>query len=235
MKTTATTTKAASAALALLLLTSVSLTAPELRAQEGVPEGERVVMVHEEPRHRLVVDGGDYKVLDIQIQPGDTTLYHTHNSPILYTFLNLGDGPTGGRVSSNTDYLQEPLTHEVTNDGDELFHIVAIAHYGPAMPESASDGPRGIDAEPQLENPWFRSFRFDLEPGEETGVHRHENPVVIVQVTDGEAEVLRDDGFGSQLHGLGEWAFREAGGTYRLHNAGDTPVSVVVNEARERR
>ncbi len=223
----------AQAAGALVVGVAMLLPAGDLLAQEGPAEGERVVIVHEEPRHRLVVDGGEYKVLDIQIQPGDTTLYHTHNSPILYTFINTGSGSTDGRVSSNTDYADEPLTHEVSNDGTELFQIIAVAHYGPPRSDLSANRPDGIDREPQLENPWFRSYRFDLEPGEETPVHRHRNPAVIVQVSDGEGEVLRDDGFGSQLHGEGKWAFREAEGTYRLRNAGDTPVSIVVNEARQ--
>lgn len=221
--------------LGIVLLPGTGLPgADRLAAQEeGEFDDQRVVIVHEEPRHRLVVDAGDIKVLDVQIQPGDTTLPHRHVSPIMYTFVSFGDGPANGRVDSRTDYLEEPLTHRVSNEGPHLFQIIAIAHYGEGSEDLTAHRPDGIEKEPQLENPWFRSYRFELEPGEETAVHRHRNPVVIVQVTEGEAEVVRDDGFGDQLHGLGKWAWREAEGTYRLRNAGDAPVAVVVNEARK--
>lgn len=87
-------------------------------------------MVYQEPRHRLVLEDEELKLLDVQILPGDTTLNHTHDSPILYTYLNLGNGPVNGRVSANVDYATESYTHNVTNDGDELFRIIALAHYG---------------------------------------------------------------------------------------------------------
>lgn len=221
---------------ALLLLAAGLTRAPVLAAQEGdegPPPGERVVIVYEEPRHRLVVDGGEYKVLDVQILPGDTTLWHRHDSPILYTFINLGNGSVDGRTSANLDYLDNPYVHEVTNSGDELFRIIAMASYLPAQSDDDPPAPRGIDEEPQLLNPWFRSYRLDLEPGETTELHRHQNPAVIIQVTDGRAEVLRDDGFGDELHAQGEFSFQEPGGTYRVHNAGDAPVGVVVSEVRK--
>lgn len=214
-----------------VLLACLLVSTGEALAQADVPEGEKVVMVYEEPRHRLVVDQGDVKVLDVQIQPGDTTFYHTHDSPILYTFINLGDGPAGGRVRAVTEYADEPLTHEVTNDGTDLFRILAVAHYGPGVSDSG-DLPAGVDASPRLENRWFRSYRFELAPGEETSVHRHRNPVLVVRATEGRAEVLRDDGFGTRLDGLRRWAWLDPGVSYRLHNPGDSTVAVVVNEAR---
>jgi hypothetical protein len=66
----------------------------------------------------------------VQIQPGDTTLPHTHDSAILYTHLHGPTGPSSGRVISDTRYVQEPLTHEVSNEGPGLLHILALANYG---------------------------------------------------------------------------------------------------------
>jgi hypothetical protein len=64
----------------------------------------RVVQILQEPRHRQVHRDGDIYVLDVQINPGDMTLQHTHDAAILYNFISTGAGPAGGRVSSNTDY-----------------------------------------------------------------------------------------------------------------------------------
>ena len=55
-------------------------------------QDEKVVPVHEEPRHHMVLDNPVTRVLDIQIPPGDTTLFHTHSNPILY--VNMASSQT---------------------------------------------------------------------------------------------------------------------------------------------
>jgi quercetin dioxygenase-like cupin family protein len=196
---------------------------------------QRTVMVYQEPRHRVVMDVGDIKLMDIQIQPGDTTLNHTHDSPILYTFISSGTGPSGGRVTSNTEYLTEPFTHLVTNNGPGLFRIIAMSHYGEGEPGEVDSRPQGIQGDPQLENQWFRSYRLELAPGESTPVQRHRNISVVVQVSEGHTEVTKEAGFGADLTRMGDWTWRDAGSSYTIRNAGSTPVSVVVNEARQSR
>jgi hypothetical protein len=51
-------------------------------------QGDRVVPVHQEPRHRLVYDSPGTRILDVQIPPGDTTLFHTHSDPVLYVTMS---------------------------------------------------------------------------------------------------------------------------------------------------
>jgi len=51
-------------------------------------QGDRVVPVHQEPRHHLVFDSPGTRILDVQIPPGDTTLFHTHSDPILYVTMS---------------------------------------------------------------------------------------------------------------------------------------------------
>jgi quercetin dioxygenase-like cupin family protein len=218
----------AAVAAAMLLVGSLVFPGVELAAQ-------RVVPVHQEPRHRLVLEDAELKLLDVQILPGDTTLYHTHSSPILYTHIGTRTGPADGNVTSNTAYLDEPLTHQVTNQGDHLFRIVALVHYGPGDHSGAATRPEGIRAEPQVENPWFRSYRIELAPGEETPLHRHRHPAVVIQVSEGRVEVSRENGLGAELARIAEWTWREAESPYRIRNVGATPVAVVVNEGRRPR
>lgn len=49
----------------------------------GAQQPERVP-VHQEPHHHLIHDSASVRLLDIQIPPGSTTLYHTHDTAILY-------------------------------------------------------------------------------------------------------------------------------------------------------
>lgn len=213
---------------------ALALVLPLAAAAQNQPEDfpdARVVNILEEPRHRVVHQDGDVWLLDVQINPGDTTLPHTHDAAIMYTFISNGEEALYGRVSSNTDYVEESYTHRVSNDGPGLFRIIALTNYGPPR-DGAMDRPSGLDVDTELENPWFRSYRRELAPGEATSVLTHQNPAVIVQVTDGLVHVSREDGITAELDAMGDWAWRETGSPYRVSNVGDGPVTVVINEAR---
>jgi quercetin dioxygenase-like cupin family protein len=168
-------------------------------------QDEKVVPVHEEPRHRLVLDRPETRILDIQIPPGDTTLFHTHSDPILY--VNMASSQTRsqthgrewsggeaakqpataaapsapfrpGRMNSVTSYSKQPLTHRVNNVGQSLFRLIGIIN------RSAGDASTALSADfatkPEVDNPWFRGYRWELTATEAT--HRHANPVAIVLV-----------------------------------------------------
>lgn len=197
----------------------------------GHLEAQRVVKVEQEPRHRVVVDHPEFKLLDVQILPGDTTLDHTHDSPILYTYISLGNGSAGGRVTANTRYAVQPFTHRVSNSGPDLFRIIALAHFGEGR-VGHDDRPDGMNVEPQLENEWFRSYRLELAPGQETGPITHKNPTFIILVSDGRTRVTKENGFGAELTKQGDWTMRESDSPFSIRNDAREPVSIVVNEAR---
>lgn len=215
--------------LAASLLGTAYLHSPSL-AQDF--RGQRIVQILQEPRHRTVHRDGDVYLLDVQINPGDRTLPHTHDAAILYTFISNGDGPLYGRVSGNTDYVEQNFTHAVSNAGPNLFRIIALTNYGTGLPGASGDRPTGINVEPQEENDWFRSYRLTLEPGETTATQTHSNPSVVIQVSEGTVHVSREDGLTAELTAMGDWAWRNEGSSYTITNRGRQPVDVVVNEAR---
>jgi len=198
---------------------------------------QQAVPVHEEPRHQLVLDDEVAFILDVQIPPGDTTLYHTHADPIFYVSIGTsrtrsqvmgrdwvgpGEGlvSSPGRVFSNIRYADRPVTHRVNNVGDGLFRLIAVINrsHGPSA-DSAVRSPRPIAMLPsgfevEIDNHWFRSFRGTLEPGASSTLHRHALPVVTVQVADG------------------TWLFHIAGTEHRLENPGDTSLELVEIEIR---
>jgi quercetin dioxygenase-like cupin family protein len=216
------------------LLFFVSSSPVDFAAEPAETPGpnDRVVQILQEPRHRTMHKDGDIRLLDVQINPGDMTLFHTHDAAIMYTFISSGSGPSGGRISSNTDYVQENYTHQVANDGPGLFRIIALTNYGPAMGALTSDRPDGLSGEPELENLYFRSYRITLAPGETSAPQTHHNPSVVVQVSDGLAHVTRTDGITAELTEMGDWAWREPHGSYQVKNMGSVPVELVINEAR---
>ena len=226
------------AALAFFALASSTLSlaqSAEAPKKSTVGDPTRIVPILQEPRHRTVHRDGDIYVLDIQINPGDMTLQHTHDAAILYNFISSGRGPSGGRVSSNTDYVANNFTHQVENEGPELFRIIAITNYGPPIGDLKSDRPTGIGVEPEVENPWLRAYSITLEAGKSTELQTHRNPSLVVQVSDGLVHVTREDGITSELTAMGSWAWRNARSSYHVRNVGKAPVKLVINEARTNR
>jgi len=203
---------------------------PSINSTIGDPN--RIVKILQEPRHRLVHRDGDIYVLDIQINPGDMTLQHTHDAAILYNFISSGTGPAGGRVTSNTEYVTKNFTHQVSNEGPGLFRIIALTNYGPPIADPKSDRPTGLTDDPQIENAWLRAYSITLEPGKNTEMQTHQNPSLIVQVGEGLVHVTREDGLTTELNSMGSWAWRNARSTYQVRNVGTTPVKIVINEAR---
>lgn len=201
----------------------------------AVGDPNRIVSILQEPRHRIVHRDGDVYVLDIQINPGDMTLQHTHDAAILYTFISTGAGPAGGRLSANTDYVTKHFTHQVSNAGPGLFRIIALTNYGPPVTDGTSDRPTGMNREPDVENPWLRGYSITLQPGESTAMQTHDNPSLIVQVGEGLVHVTREDGVTTELNTMGGWAWRNARSTYQVRNVGGAPVKIVISEGRRAR
>jgi hypothetical protein len=56
-------------------------------------EGQSPIMpVHQEPHHRQIFQSGPMRIIDLQIPPGDTSWFHTHEWPVFY--LTVADSQT---------------------------------------------------------------------------------------------------------------------------------------------
>jgi len=233
------------AALWLLIVAVFFVPAAQVMAQEGVP-------VHLEPRHRLVFNRLPVRILDVQIQPGDTTLYHTHSSAILYVTIgvsptnqqtlggdwgsvNLSSPPRGepGSFMAVTSYAERELTHRVTNVGDSLFRLIGIANYGPGVQGDraavSEEIPGGVV---EIDNPWHRAWRHVLEPGASTPSHTSSTAMVGLQVTPGQVEVTTGTSARGVLAEPGAWFFSQPGSEYVIRNTGSERIEVVIVQVR---
>lgn len=217
-----------------------------------------IVPVHHEPHHRQVFQYGPTRILDLQIPPGDMSWFHTHEWPVLYMTLgtsavriqNLGAEWSGGapraanaarpappprparrvpRATSATGYIENPSTHRIENIGEGLFRAMVVVNET-AGDDTASVEQAGFDGEPELENPWFRSYRLTLAAHESTDVHEHETPVVIFQAIDGKAMAAGPMNF--EFNEPGQWAFYDAGVEHSVENLGDDPIELLEIEVR---
>jgi len=227
----------ATIATAIFALTTLQVAfdrlSPDIHAQENEFPGEKIVHLLQEPRHRTVHNVGGLFLLDVQVNPGDESFPHTHDQAILLTSISNGAGPSNGTVRAITDYASTPLTHKVSNAGPGLLRIIAFVNDGNGVSGDTRDGPSGMSSDPQIENPWFRSYRIELAPGEATGLQTHQNPTVIVQGSAGTLHVTRTDGVTNELAAPGDWTWREVESPFVVRNMGQTTVAVAINEGRQ--
>jgi hypothetical protein len=218
---------------------------------------EPSVPLYQEPRHHVVYESASMRIHDIQIPPGDTTLYHTHDTAILYVPIassrtraqvlgaEWGGGGAAapapapavveparpGKVNSVVTYVEKPFTHRVNNVGTTVFRLVGIANRT-AGATADTDDVSGLSATPELVNKWYRAHRLVLKAGEATASHRHATPVVVVMQTPGTASAAQADGAGwLPLNGPGSFARHDAG-THVVRNVGPSDVELVEVEVR---
>ena len=204
----------------------------EVAAQQTDFSDKKIVHLLEEPRHRTVHNEGDLYLLDVQVNPGDISFAHLHDQPILLTSISSGSGPSNGNVRAIPEYYNEPLIHKVSNDGPGLLRIIAFVNGGDGL-NNNSDAPSGVNQEPTVFNPWFRSYRIELGPGEQTELQTHNNHTVVVQGSPGIVHVTREDGFARELDSAGDWEWRKPGSPFLVKNMGSSRVIVAINEGRE--
>lgn len=234
-------TQAPALLLAILGLLTVST---DLWAQKVVP-------IHLEPRHRLMLDAGVLKVLDVQILPGDTTYFHVHDSATLYVAMsasstssqplggewdNASDGRSPGwepgTTFQNLRYAQQPYMHRVANVGTHMFRLIAVTNHGQGARDDESGAERGLPGEQAVESRYFRTRRLTLDPGEATPWARSDNHVIGVQVSPAWFQIRKRGGETETVSGLGEFFLNRPGVEFRIRNPGDDPVDVVLVEAR---
>jgi len=105
--------------------------------------------VRDEPRHHNVFENKFIRILDVYLGPGDTTLYHLHNTPsvfVVFTNTNLGsqligkEPQKGANISGEVSYdsINTPRTHRVWNEDTSWFHVMDIELKNPKQKKNIS-------------------------------------------------------------------------------------------------
>ena len=96
------------------------------------------VQVRKEPRHKNVLENKYIRLLDVWMQPGDTSMLHIHSTPSLFLhFTNtavcvqiMGKAWTKNKNTagnaSYTSFLNDTLVHRVSNCDTVPFHVTDI-------------------------------------------------------------------------------------------------------------
>jgi len=215
---------------------------------EGASAQQPVIPVYEEPMHRLVLARLPVRVLDVQVPPGATSLYHLHNDPIFYVAIDISEidaqvlgeewkrtkvsAWSPGSVAHDVSYVEQPLIHRIRNSGSDDFRLIAVTNNGPPVPPAGPDGDAALPGELETGVEWFRQSRVTLSSATGGVWIRSPFPVVVVQVSPGRAELLDGSGVSQALTGPGSFAITEPDHAWELRDSGAQPVTLVVIEVR---
>jgi len=219
-----------------------------LAATPWVLAAETVVPVHEEPRHRLVHEGPGLRVLDVEIAPGDTTLFHRHDAPIAYVYISptptkmqvLGQdwgstspstAPAIGSVLFNETYAAAPVEHRVTNPGEVAFRLIAVLNRGPGQANGSDESLVGTDPI-EASGRWFRSAHHTLTGQATWDWEGTSRPVVVVQVSAGAVVFQPGTGPSSNLQSPGNFIVLQPEDRAQFRNPGHELVTLAIVEVR---
>lgn len=199
--------------LILMLLTSLLIGCygkSDKKQKENKISENKFVEVYEEPRHKLVFENKDFKILDVQIKPNDTTLFHRHINPMFYVSLGWQDyseqsintnwkvptkkGLANGKTVLDSSYLAQNLIHRITNVGTKTSRLIGIMNTGDGLKLNDESNTS------EFSNRWFRSKRIELNGNESLVYEKMEFPTIIINVSGNEIEVIKYNK--SSIHNL---------------------------------
>lgn len=203
------------------------------------------VPVEREPHHHVVLTTAALRILDININPGDMTLFHAHAHDMATVCISgsasRGEafdaedfGRTGppcqpGRAGV-AEYTDKPATHRLQNAGDRLFRLIAVENLRPVA-SMATDQAPPVGKVVQDKRA-FRITELRLDPGQSTAMHAHARSTVVV-VADGRAvDVRAANRDGQRLEGPGRWTVIDEGASHALTNSGMVPATVIELEIK---
>ena len=210
---------------------------------------QQAVEMWEEPRHQLVLELDNLKLVLVNIPPGDTSLFHMHRYATAYVIVsdalveaqNRGEtnwkSPDARAVRSpgtlidRSDYPAGPFAHRVRNLDNRPLRLLALVNLAAHEKRAGELETGGL-----LDNAWFREHRLTLGPGAESEVLVFENPAVVVQISAGRSDAPSASSGSPSIQNIktmpGAWSWHGQGSAFRLRNLGPGDADFVVVEVK---
>jgi len=200
----------------------------------------QVVPVREEPRHKPVIVNEYFRVLDVKIPPGDTTLYHLHETPSLFlrftstdVALQVKDSAWSEKSrsvkgSADYDYFGYSRVHRVSNQDKDLYHVADIEILSAYQPDQK------IKPQPLtvlFDNEKAFAYRItSMANGKQ--VIEHRGPIIAALV-EGDSVILKPGGSkASTVISPGKLAYLPPGKSFELSTSSGNKINLVLFELK---
>jgi hypothetical protein len=161
------------------------------------------VPVREEPRHKVALENEYIRLLDVRIQPGDTSLFHVHQIASFFIPLSTtaigsevkGKAPAQSRFPLDSTWYNGfengPLIHRVWNNDTNILHVIdleLLATKNSTLPNTIQL-PFKID----FENEKLRVYKFQLQAGQSIALPLIKTPMLLVSIAGAGLELKDSD------------------------------------------
>ena len=162
------------------------------------------VPVVKEPRHKTVLLNNYIRLIDVHLDPHDTTLYHIHATPSVIVFISRsligtqdmsGTGlPSGEVLPGGTlfrDYEQNPVTHRVYNSGDNVFHVMDIELLKQEPSPDSCNSLQQNNGETTINEKLVHGYKFDLNAHQSFNIPKSNCAYLVICIS-GEVNAVND-------------------------------------------
>lgn len=204
---------------------------------------EAPIPVVKEPRHKTTFENEYLRVIDVRVPAGDVTLYHVHVLPSVVVYLakatnrtqTWGESTSTPRSVSPGEsryvpYDEKPLTHQGSNPGPALFHVLDIELLKPAPSGTPAPAAAPAGAKLSWEEKRVRTYNVSVEAGGQAEFPANASAHLVIGIA-GDVRATTAKGAPRQL-GNGEFEFLPPQARVQLNNTGKAKAEVVVLELK---
>jgi hypothetical protein len=196
------------------------------------------VAVRNEPRHHNVFENDYIRILDVFIPPHDTTQFHIHNTPSVFTtFTNtatstqlLGKESASSRsVAGNSwyDSLTTPRVHRVWNDDTSWFHVMDIEFVAP-KPHSNPAPLQSAAMQLYFNEPLANGYHLQLLPDNVVQLPPSVAGYLLLSIGTATIEYKQNDYMQHRIMKSGHYLWIDAGRAFAITCAGDSAARFVL-------
>jgi len=200
----------------------------------------QVVPVREEPRHKPVIVNEYFRVLDVNIPPGDTTLYHLHETPSLflrftstYVAVQVKDSAWSEKSrsikgSADYDYFGYSRVHRVSNQDKDMYHVADIEILSAYRPGNSI---KPLPFTILFNNEKAFAYRVTTMANDKQQIE-HRGPIIAALV-EGESVTLKTGGSkASTVISPGKLAYLPPGKSYEFSTGSGNIINLVLFELK---
>jgi hypothetical protein len=212
------------------------------------------VPVNNEPHHRTVYQNADFRILDVHVAPGESTLDHRHEHDIVTVSMNAGTatrivsaGQTQNRPprpladATIAEYTGKPGSHKVDNTGTAAYQLFAVENLRDAKAWATSPPVSALATTLATDGRAMRIYDVKLATPTSQTTHTHAVPTVAVLINgivmsegpDAQAKALAPAPVGlKRLDSPGQWVLIPRGETHTVVRLGNVDARLLEIEVR---
>jgi hypothetical protein len=212
------------------------------------------VPVNKEPHHRTVYENADFRILDVNVAPGDSAAEHRHDHDIVTVSMNAGTATrivAGGQTQNRpprpladatvAEYTGKPASHKVDNTGTAPYSLFAVENLRDQKAWSAAPPVSALATKLATDGRALRIYDVRLATPTSQTTHTHAVPTVAVLIAgivmsegpDAQAKALAPAPVGlKRLDAPGQWVLVPRGETHTVVRLGNVDARLMEIEIR---